>query len=118
MTYDGKTLAECERQWESIGVLAAERWRGIRDIGVYSVHLRGLVYIGRVVYRQGFHWRMQQYNSGSYAGNTTPAAQRIHANRRAVEIKIIRMETVDATEALEKALIAKFAPPWNDHHTS
>ena len=114
-TYDGDTLSECEKRWEPIGTIASKGWRGIRHIGVYRLRLGGIVYIGRVIYRQGFHWRMQQYDSGSYAGNTTPAARKIHAKRKKVRIEIIRMKSAKATTALEKELIAKYDPAWNSH---
>lgn len=120
--YDGKTLIEWENKWKSIGPLASKGWQNIRDIGIYRFSLRGkVVYIGRVIHKkgkQGFHWRLQQYDSGSPAGNTTPSAKKIHKNRQQLHIHIICMDTIQATKALEKALIEKYSPPWNSHFTS
>lgn len=120
-TYAGQTLRECEQRWECLGTVASQRWRHIRDIGVYRLRLDDIVYIGRVIYgcgSQGIHWRMQQYDSGSYAGNTTPAAQKIHANRQKLKVEIIRMNDVEATKALEVTLIEKYNPSWNSHFTN
>ena len=121
--YDGKTLPEWDRSWESLGTLASENWRGIRDIGVYrfSRPRKGVLYIGRVVYtgrivlrRGGFHWRFQQYCAGSHAGNTTPSAKQIHADADVLEVDILRMKTKSAVAALEMAMISKYQPPWNE----
>ena len=115
--YDGLTMKEWESRWENIGTLESEGWRGIRDIGIYSIG-PGL-YIGRVIYKpgsQGFHWRLQQYTAGSSAGNTTESARNVHAAKGTEQVYILRMKTPDAVSALERALIRKYDPPWNRHH--
>lgn len=121
--YDGKTFREWDRSWESLGTLASENWRGIRDIGVYrfSRRRKGVLYVGRVVYtgrpvprRGGFHWRFQQYCAGTHAGSTTPSARRIHADAEVLEVDILRMKTKSAVSALEVAMISKYRPPWNE----
>ena len=114
-TYDGLPLEEWEKRWESLGTLASEGWRGVRDIGLYRALFGSeIMYIGRVVYKQGLHWRLQQYHAGSRAGNSTSSARNIHDNAATLKIDVLRMSTKPAVLALEIALIALHKPPWNE----
>ena len=119
--YEGRTLNEWDVAWESLGLLSDERWRGIRDIGVYRFWLRAdrPLYIGKVTYTGstgsdgGFHWRLQQYWAGSHAGRTTGSAKLIHSHKDTLQVGILRLREKPMIAALEIALIERHRPEWN-----
>ena len=101
--------------WEDLGTLADENWRGIREVGVYGLMLDGsVVYIGRAIYKQGLHWRLQQYYSGKAAGGKTPSAQKIHETRESIRVSVVRCQDPAQASRVEAFLINKYKPPWNE----
>ena len=110
--YDGLTLQQWERRWENIGTLDDEKWRGVKEIGIYRVGRN--YYIGRAIEQgRGLHKRLQQYHSGKGAGGGTASAQMIHMTAPLEPVSVLRMKTREAAEQLEAALIAKHKPEWN-----
>lgn len=119
-----KTINEWESRWTSLGILSSlsinDLSRYNHSIGLYKAEMNGKVYyIGRAIEYDngGFRKRLRDYVRDSDSARTHRSGGKMNENADMINISILVMgeneDDVEAVKALEKALVMKYAPPWN-----
>lgn len=113
-----RELQEWEKGWELIGKLSeVDLSKYSKDIGVYRADLNGeLKYNGRAMEKDngGFRKRLRDYTRDSDSARKHSSGQKMFKFKDELDISIIRTSTEEEAIKLERALIDKYKPEWND----
>ena len=120
-TYLGKTPAEWDHYWRSIGKLATADLSPYNNcVGLYRHIVNGKVkYIGRAIelYNGGFRKRLSDYRRDSDSARQHSSGKTIHEHLDEIVTEILIIgntdEAVEATKILEQYFIGKYRPEWN-----
>lgn len=119
--YNGKTLLEWDRRWESIGTLAFANTTMYNNVvGLYRMVLNGrTVYVGRAteLFNGGLRKRLNDYRRDNGSARKHKSGQLIYNHRNELSVYVLPVgstpEAVEATKKLEGLFIAKYMPAWN-----
>lgn len=124
LLFAGKTADQWDISWQSLGRLSNLTLGTLsaynKSIGLYKAEMNGKVmYIGRAIEHSngGFRKRLRDYVRDSDSARTHKSGGKMNEHAHQLNISIVVVgtsdEEVDAVKALEKALVLKYAPPWN-----
>jgi len=124
LLFAGQTADRWDRSWQSLGRLSNLSLGTLstynKSIGLYKAEMNGKVmYIGRAIEHSngGFRKRLRDYvrDSDSARSHKSGGKMNEHAHQLNISIVVVgsSAEEVDAVKSLEKALVLKYAPPWN-----
>lgn len=122
--FAGQTAERWDRSWQSLGRLSNITLGTLstynKSIGLYKAEMNGKVmYIGRAIEHSngGFRKRLRDYVRDSDSARTHKSGGKMNEHAHQLNISIVVVgnsaEEVDAVKSLEKALVLKYAPPWN-----
>lgn len=124
LLFAGQTADRWDRSWQSLGRLSNITLGTLstynKSIGLYKAEMNGKVmYIGRAIEHSngGFRKRLRDYVRDSDSARTHKSGGKMNEHAHQLNISIVVVgnsaEEVDAVKSLEKALVLKYAPPWN-----
>lgn len=122
--FAGQTAERWDRSWKNLGRLSNITLGTLstynKSIGLYKAEMNGKVmYIGRAIEHSngGFRKRLRDYVRDSDSARTHKSGGKMNEHAHQLNISIVVVgnsaEEVDAVKSLEKALVLKYAPPWN-----
>ena len=119
--YLGKSLAEWDREWQSIGMLKTANLTPYNHcVGLYRHVVCGTTkYVGRAIELNngGFRKRLSDYRRESNSARKHSSGRTIYEHLDEIETYILVVgdtpEAVEATRKLEGYFVRKYNPEWN-----
>lgn len=119
--YMGKTVAEWDCEWKSIGMLKdADLSPYNHCVGLYRHVVNGQTkYVGRAIELNngGFRKRLSDYRRESNSARTHSSGRTIYEHLDEIETYILIVgdtaEAVETTKKLEGPFVRKYHPEWN-----